>query len=331
MWRLIPFVAVLLIGCCAGCRPEKPGMDLSALVPREAAGWRASGEDQRYDRQSIFSYIDGAGEVYLQYSFRSVLVRGFERAGAPRIDVQLFDMERPEEAFGIFSFEREDEDAGVGRDSEYAAGLLRSWKGPYFVCVSAEEEARREGGGARAGGGAIARAIGEEGERPAMLAGLPQEGLLPNSVRWFHGPFCLAYHYPLPGGNLLGLGAGTEAALASYAPAGTAAGPAEGAAGPQGGAGAAPEGTVTGPVKVRVLLVRYRDDTTALAALQGFTRSYEPPLSGDGAALMKNGRWAGAGGTGRIVAAVFEAPSREEALRLLGEIAKRTEGASWAR
>ncbi len=164
-----------------------------------------------------------------------------------------------------------------------------------------------------------------------MLAGLPQEGLLPNSVRWFHGPFVSPTTTRFPAETCSASAPGTEAALASYAPAGTAAGPAEGAAGPQGGAGAAPEGTVTGPVKGRVLLVRYRDDTTALAALQGFVRSYEPPLSGDGAALMKNGRWAGAGGTGRIVAAVFEAPSREEALRLLGEIAKRTEGASWAR
>ena len=331
MWRLVPFVTLFLIGCCAGCRPENAGMNLSALVPREAAGWRASGEDQRYDRQSIFSYIDGAGEVYLQYSFRSVLVREFEREGAPRIDVQLFDMERPEEAFGIFSFEREDDEAGVGQDSEYAAGLLRFWKGPFFVCVSAEEETPGAKEAVFELGRAIARAIGEEGARPALLGGLPPQGLLPNSARWFHGPFCLAYHYPLPGGNLLGLGPGTEALLASYLAAEGAAGSAEGAAGSSGAAGTAPEGTGRGSEKVRVLLVRYRDEGTARAAFDGFARAYEPPLSGDGTALMKNGRWAGARGTGRTIAAVFEAPSKDEALRLLGEITKRTEGASWAR
>jgi hypothetical protein len=89
--------------------------------------------------------------------------------------------------------------------------------------------------------------------------------------------------------------------------------------------------TGRGSEKVRVLLVRYHDEGTARAAFDGFARAYEPPLSGDGTAQMTNGRWAGARGTGRTVAAVFEAPSKDEALRMLGEITKRMEAASWAR
>ena len=315
-------VGLLAIGCLAGCRSGSTAVKLSNLVPREAAGWRAEGDDRLYDRQSIFQYIDGAGEVYLQYAYRSLLVREFAKEGAPGISVQLFDMTNPEEAFGIFSFEREDEEAGVGTDSEYAAGLLRFWKGRFFVCVSAEEEKPgvKEAVFGLAQG--IARAIAEPGARPALVAALPTEGLRQGSVRYFHGPFCLAYHYPLPGGNLLALGADTDAVLASYAAGAEGEGAGDGVAGSAGAAASA-------GAKERLILVRYPDEGRMQAALAAFSKGYEPPLDAEGVVRRADGRWAGARGAGRMLAAVFEAPSRDESARLLAAMTRRLEDPSW--
>ena len=81
-------------------------MNPAGLLPEEVAGWRANGGLQTYDRETIFKFMDGAGEVYLQYGFRRLFVREFARAGSPTIGAQLYDMTSPGEAFGIFSFER---------------------------------------------------------------------------------------------------------------------------------------------------------------------------------------------------------------------------------
>ena len=42
---------------------------LEDLLPREIYGWQAKGKDEFYDPQTIFDYINGAGEVYRSYNF----------------------------------------------------------------------------------------------------------------------------------------------------------------------------------------------------------------------------------------------------------------------
>ena len=51
------------------------GADLARLLPGEIAGWKPAGEDRMFTRENIFDYMDGAGEIYLAFGFRQVLVR----------------------------------------------------------------------------------------------------------------------------------------------------------------------------------------------------------------------------------------------------------------
>ena len=105
---------------------------MSELVPLEIHGWRAKAEDTIYSRQSIFDYMNGAGEIYRLYGFRELFVRRFVKAGQPDIVLELFDMGSPEDAFGVLSHGREGqgEDVAIGGDSEYDRGLL-------FFCTEA--------------------------------------------------------------------------------------------------------------------------------------------------------------------------------------------------
>ena len=65
---------------------------LGNLLPREINGWEAKEKDQLYDPQTIFDYIDGAGEVYRSYNFKRLLARRFSKGGQPDIVADLFEM-----------------------------------------------------------------------------------------------------------------------------------------------------------------------------------------------------------------------------------------------
>jgi hypothetical protein len=293
-------VVLILIGCLCCCSVPRRGTDLVGFVPHEVLGWRDDGGGQYYDRATIFDYIDGAGEVYLQYAFERVFVREFSRRESPAISAQVFDMGTPADAFGIFSLEREDADAGIGRDSEYSGGLLRFWKNRFFVCVSAEAETPGTREAVLALGRAIAAAIPEPGDRPALLRKLPPGNLVATTVRYFHAPHGLASHFPVSGMNALALSAETEALLASYRFEGGAA---------------------------RLLLVRYPDAGRADAAMRNFSAGHVPPLGTDGTVMSSDSRWTGVSRTGRVVV-IVEAPSRDSLETLVNGTATRLESSS---
>ena len=279
-------------------------MGLESLVPASAAGFVAPAPGRTYDRATIFDYMDGAGEVYLQYAYRALFVREFSRKGQPGITAQVFDMGRPEDAFGIFSLEREDDDAGIGQDSEYGGGLLRFWKGRFFISVFAEFESPEAREAVFALGHAAAAAIRETGARPAVAEVLPPEGLVARRIRFFHGPFGLASRYPAADGKLLGLSQDTDAVLATYR---------------------------HGDGTSRLLLVRYPDALKAREALDAFSRAPGTALGQDGTARVADGKWVGARQVGKAFVAVFEAATREDLDELLTRSAGRLEGAPWTR
>jgi hypothetical protein len=273
---------------------------MDRLVPREIEGWKASDRDRRYDRETIFDYINGSGELYRSYAFRQVLVRRLARTGEPDIEVALFDMGSAEDAFGIFSFEQEGDDLGIGQGSEYAAGLLRFWKGRSFVCVSIERETPAAKGAVTALAKEIAHRIEPAGARPQIVNLLPRQGLDANSIRYFHQHACLNYHYFVADQNILDLSERTQAVIGRYRMA---------------------EGNSY------LLLVAYPDAKQAKGAFDSFAAFYLPEGGQHSIAQTEDGRWAKAEVHEQLVMVVLGAPSREEAEALMEAVGRRATGA----
>ena len=189
---------------------------LETLVPKSVQGWKSGGGDGDYGRKNLYDYIDGEAEVYLAYAFRQAFSRGFVQAGKPAITVDVFDMGKPADAYGIFSFERESGDVGIGTDSEYSSGLLRFWKGNYFVSILADQETPESKSAVMELGSAIASNIKEDGERPKIVSLLPEQGLNKISIRYLHEKPSFDYQYYLWDKNILNLSARTEVVLARY-------------------------------------------------------------------------------------------------------------------
>lgn len=269
-------------------------MSLSPLVPKEINSWKAIEQDRVYNRQTLFDYIDGGAEIYLTYRFREVFVRTFERKKHPNITVEIFDMEKPEEAFGIFTFERESEAIGIGQDSEYADGLLRFWKNNYFVSLLTEEETDSSKQAIRK----LARQIDQSLPAPINLGFyesgkfLPEDGLLRKQIRFFHKHFNLNYHYYLSDQNILNLNEDTDALLAPY---------------------------LIRDSKSFLLVVRYPNAKKAKFSFDQFADAYMPEAKDQGIAPMENNRWTAGAAKNEFVFIIFDALTKEFAQHMVSQ------------
>lgn len=263
--------------------------DLAAFVPASTGAWQAV-EDRSFDPETIFDYIDGSGEVYRSYNFRRLFARRFEAEGQDALIVDLFDMGSAADAFGVFSHDREGDDAGFGQGATYKGGLLSFWQGPYYVSVYAESETSETRAAVFDLGRRITAAIKVTGGRPDILAVLPETGLDERAVHFFHTHFILNYHYFVAAENILHLGQETDAALATY-----------------GG-------------KARLLVIRYPDEGRAAEAIRSFAAAYMPDAVRPGYVLTENGAWTVVRRKGRTLAVVFDAATEAAADGLIAGV-----------
>src|SRR4030042_5020596 len=73
------------------------------LVPKEINGWNYLPEDQKYNRETIFAYLDGGAELYLAYNMELLFSRKFTKENETDIAVDLFQMKSSNDAYGVFS------------------------------------------------------------------------------------------------------------------------------------------------------------------------------------------------------------------------------------
>ena len=310
-------------------------MAWASWVPREIPGWRVAAPDESYDRETIFKYMDGSGEVYLSFAFREMLVRRFLREGEAPITLEVYDMGNSADAFGIFARNREGEDAGIGQGAETRPGFLLFWKDRFFISVMAERETPNSTAALIALGRAVSDAIPREGPLPVLLSLLPTGESLParmeeQSLRYFHRHTDLNQQYFISDDNILGLDDSTEVAFARYA---------------------------DGRVQISLVIVHYPDGapegiSRARTAYERFLGGFlghpltgsDPSSQGDGQVLiaqMEDSLWSGAAVAGATLAEpaaagpalaasclvlVLDAPSRGSAEEFLKAAQMRMQG-----
>lgn len=270
------------------------GADLARLLPGEVAGWKPAGGDRTFTRENIFDYMDGAGEIYLAFGFRQVLVREYVDAANSPLVAEIYDMTTSADAYGIFSSDRDGEQVRVGREALYGGGLLRFWKGSYFVRLLAEKETAETRSVLTGLGLKVAAAIPVEGTKPVLLDCLPPAHLEKRSVRYFHKQVSLNNMYYLADENVLLLDEGTEVALGQYR---------------------------EDWGKAMLLVCRYRTAADARRAYVTFGKSYFSvkidPRSGTAIEQIDHGEFAGARLAGAFLVLVFESPDKKRCESLL--------------
>jgi hypothetical protein len=275
-------VALLLSVAAMAClrmtaMPENMN-EFKKVLPETIDGWK-KGAAVVYMPENLSTYIDGGAELYLSYNFKNALSVKYTDSAKNEITVDIFDMGSSYDAFGVFAHARETIDTSFGQGSEYAAGLLTFWKDRYYVSILTYPETPAKKGVVFMLGRAIAGAIKAEGPLPPILALLPAENLVPETVHYFHHYIWLNSFYFVSNENVLDIAADTPVALAKYQQAGS---------------------------RFFLLLVRYPTAVRATAAAGKFRQNVLDGVA-DGIPRLKDGRWTGVQVRGDLVSVILNA------------------------
>lgn len=265
------------------------------FLPAAANGWSVQEQPRLYSGREIFEYMDGAGEVYLAYHYRAVLVARYARPDRQEILVEIFDMVTSEGAFGISTYMRgRGTSVRIGQDGEYRSGLLTFWRGRYYVCVRVEEESPEAVRAVRAIGRAMADAIGKDGKRPPLLRCVSEDTYKSESLRYFFRDEILRTHITLPKDDMLLLTDSTKALLVR----------------------------ARGD-RSQILVVKYPDSARATSALRSFEKGYGLE-DGESRNVGESGvNWVACARKSAYVVAVIGAPARASAEKLVSSIVRR--------
>ncbi len=263
--------------------------NLSNALPGEMNGWEKTAQDTFYNPKTLFKYINGGAELYISYNFKQMLAQKYLKevdGETAEITVDIFDMGNSYNAFGVFAHSSEFPDKAedrVGQGSEYASGLLTSWKDKYYISILAYPENEEKKKTVLKIGQAIVNAIPEQGSLPPILSLLPEENLVPGSIRYFYHYIWLNSHYFISDQDILNINPETQAVLAKYK---------------EGGA------------KFFVLLVTYPGKEKANTAYKSFLNHFLPDAQ-EGVKQLEDGRWTGSTLEDRLIAVVLDAPNRK--------------------
>ena len=267
----------------------------SGALPKQVGMWNAEPKDRIYDPETIFGYIDGAGEVYRAYNMRNCLSRRYTASSGPAIVLDIFDMGTSEDAFGVFTHDRDGKTVDVGQGGLYRPGWLSFWKGRFFVSIYTEEETEAAKQATSDLSRAVASLIKDRGPEPGILRKLPAEGLQSQSIRYLHHHTVLNYHFYLADENILNLGQQTDAVLAVYQRSGK---------------------------RAHLLLVSYPNEEKAAEAHKTLLHHYLPEAKFAGAVLLEDGKWSATERKNTFLTVVLEADTRPLAENLLREVSE---------
>lgn len=278
---------------------QQAGIQLPEKPP--CPGWQAS-EQRIVTPDNIFDYMNGAGELYLSYSFRRLDVREYAKTGEPTIVCEVYTLPSAADAFGLFSQDRTGEKLSIGQEALYASGLLLARQGNCFIRILAERETPDSRRCVEALAGEIVKNCGPAGKPPSALRWLPAKGLASDSQRYFHTKDCLNYYYFLSNDNILNLSTSTEAVLGSYG---------------------------SGEKKSLAMVVMYPTAAQCRVAWSKFRKVYLDGLKPEGdysLAQLENGKWVGGRTKGNRLIIVLESPARKGCAELAEEMYRIPDG-----
>ena len=113
-----------------GQRPMTETGASTKVLPAMVEGFTPMGATEHYLPDTLFEKINGRAPAYLEFNFQELTSRSFTMDGAPDqfVDVFIFSMDTPLNAFGIFSLERD----GVGAAVDFVKDGYRSEMGFFF-------------------------------------------------------------------------------------------------------------------------------------------------------------------------------------------------------
>jgi hypothetical protein len=159
---------------------------VAGLTPK---GWQIFDEVKQFTPENLYEQIDGRASFFLAYDMIRMTYVSFTPSDeiAKFINLSIYDMGTPTDAFGVFSAERSQGEStlNLGRAGYRSDANHFIWKGQYYIRIissEATDEFQRIGMDlARK----VTNCLMESGEQVWGLAALPLTDRMPESVQYF--------------------------------------------------------------------------------------------------------------------------------------------------
>jgi hypothetical protein len=177
--RLNPAVTAMLQATGVAGRTQARALAATAGFIPEVAGFTPLAPAQSYAPENLSDKIDGKAELYLSAGFQEMSCRSFtlEKPQGTHLEVFLYDMGEPQNAYAVFSSQRRPGSAPIAlTNNAYAtANALFFTKGKFYVEMVADRAVE-------------ALPVTLEAFTTALLANLPSEaGEAGNATALFPG------------------------------------------------------------------------------------------------------------------------------------------------
>jgi hypothetical protein len=159
---------------------------IESLVPKVAPdGWALRDAPEAFTKETLFEHIDGQADLFLQYGFETSVFAIYRNVNSSedKIDVDIYDMGNPLQAFGVFSrFRQEESTVGIGLDSYLGDRYALFYKGKYFVVLQAQDS---NASTLKRLAQEIESRISDNSAPPKEIAYFPKTGLKPGSIEYY--------------------------------------------------------------------------------------------------------------------------------------------------
>jgi hypothetical protein len=185
------FVALVMVIITTIGAPGHPGASRN-LVQRidefTPAGWQIFGAAKQFGKENLWEQINGRASFFLAYDMvRMTFVSFVNRTNESQfIDLSIYDMGNPTNAFGVFSSERSQEapPVGLGRAGYRSDASYFIWKGRYYIRIISSETTDMFKQTGMALARRVTNTLADSGEPVWGLTALPSADRIPQSVRY---------------------------------------------------------------------------------------------------------------------------------------------------
>lgn len=110
---------------------------LSGFFPEQVAGLKRQGEIRFFRRDNLYEYVNGHAEFFIGAGFKELAVG--EYGAGPRVVVDVYDMGKPLQAFGVVTQEQQGDshEVAIGEMGNGDGRGLRFILGQYYVKMTA--------------------------------------------------------------------------------------------------------------------------------------------------------------------------------------------------
>ena len=199
-YRLSPLVLIIL-----GLSVLHGALFSEVILPGDEfyPGWKKSGRLVTFTRADLYNYIDGGAELFLEFGFEKLYVQRY-RLGESELSLEIYEMENPSSAFGVYLAKcgQETPVEGLAARSSGEESQFTILRERYFIHIN-----NFSGGKELV---PVMRALASETlknlppDRPvALLDYLPKENLIKSSERLIRGPYALQPIFTFGEGDIL--------------------------------------------------------------------------------------------------------------------------------